>query len=663
MKLQKNLFAVILLISLILGTSSTIQARVMMSASISGFTMNILPVANFTVDDWYSNPNLWTITIINSADGKTVKRADVQIVITSGKYGTILDGTIRVVGPWTGHTFLTELPPGHPPVTINNTMMQDTNNVGGTEWSDKFEKEVLRIGFLPEGLYTMTFTLTGYYDDSKDRFDDEVDPISESFEIKNPLPPELITPVDNSVDVVTIPRFVWQRPQVTDLSSMNKTVEIYYTINVWRMFEPNGSVISEEDAINRIPIWTMSGLATEAIDFDPGSATEELINGRRYCWQVQGIDGTGRPISMQNEGKSDLWDFTVQFTPPVINEPTQFFPLQVNWSAAQAGGGTIYYRVRIADNIDFNNAYKEENLVMTSLICEPPFIRGNLYYIEVQATDEYGIAIGEPIVISFTVPSKNVFLRSPVNNSVLSTKTPVFAWTSGAFYFVVMIYEVDSDKVYRSSAIQGTTWIYDGEELSPGVTYTWNVSPADENGELVGKSSDRWRFTLSAHDQVTLIGPVNTSIDNIYPQFSWNEVQPPSDESAVNYTINIEDDGGATIHTATVSTTTFLYPQDAPQLSNTAKYLWNVTAEQDGQIIGNRSQNAYFITPISEAEAQAAMMEEITKMLKLILSQYPQFSGYENKILKSIADKMGVITPSQFKEYLNTYRIISVTEK
>jgi len=662
MKLLKNLFAVILLISLILGTSTTIQARVMMTASISGFTMDILPAANFTVDDWYSNPNLWTITITNSADGKTVKRADVQILITSGTYGTILDGKIRVVGPWTGHTFITELPSGESYI-INNTMIQNTNNVGGTEWSDKFEEDVIHFGSLPEGLYTMTFILTGYYDDSKDRFDDEVDPISESFEIKNPLPPELITPVDNSEDVVTIPRFVWQRPQVTDLSSMNKTVEIYYTINVWRMFEPNGSVISEENAINRIPIWTMSGLTTEAIDFDPGAATEELISGRRYCWQVQGIDGTGRPISMQKEGKSDLWDFTVQFTPPVINEPTQFFPLEVNWSAAQAGGGTIYYRIRIADNIDFNNAYKEEGLVMTSLISEPALIQGNIYYIEVQATDEYGIAIGEPVVISFTVPSEEVFLKSPENESVLSTKTPVFAWTSGAANFVVMIYEVDSDRVYRSSAIQGTTWLYDGEELNPGVTYTWNVFPADGNGELIGESSETWRFTLAEHDQVTLISPINTSIDNIYPEFSWNEVQPPSDASAVDYTIIIEDEEGSTIHTATVSTTTFTYPQDAPQLSNTTKYLWSVSAEQNGQIVGIRSQSAYFITPISEAEAEAAMMEEITRMVKLILSQYPQFSGYENKILESIADEMGVITPSQFKEYLNTYRIISVTEK
>ena len=88
-----------------------------------------------------------------------------------------------------------------------------------------------------------------------------------------------------------------------------------------------------------------------------------------------------------------------------------------------------------------------------------------------------------------------------------------------------------------------------------------------------------------------------------------------------------------------------------------------MAAEQNGQIVGSRSQSAYFITPISEAEAEAALMEEITKMVKLILSQYPQFSGYENKILESIADEMGVITPSQFKEYLNTYRIISISEK
>ena len=102
---------------------------------------------------------------------------------------------------------------------------------------------------------------------------------------------------------------------------MGKSIRIKYTISVWKMFEDDGSELDQETAITRIPIWSVRDLTRTEIDFDTGSAKEELVGGRQYCWQVQAFDYTDNPISQKNDGKSDVWQFTIKFTPLTINQP------------------------------------------------------------------------------------------------------------------------------------------------------------------------------------------------------------------------------------------------------------------------------------------------------------------------------------------------------
>ena len=115
--------AAVLTAVMVAAAPSPSTARVMMTGSVSGFGMNLLPTANFTLDDWFSNPNLWTISITNSADGKTIKRAELQIVFSSGTYGEILNGKLGVVGAGSRY-FISELAPGQS-YTINNTMIKN----------------------------------------------------------------------------------------------------------------------------------------------------------------------------------------------------------------------------------------------------------------------------------------------------------------------------------------------------------------------------------------------------------------------------------------------------------------------------------------------------------------------------------------------------------
>jgi len=667
MKLVKMLSAVALALTVLLVTPKIPQARVFMTGSVTGFGMDILPTANFTTDDWLNREGMFTITITNG-DVKTVKFAQILIDISSGVYGTVLSGKLTVVGPRAPHkAFITELRPGQS-FTVNNTMLnEDTEQMEGGDWSEEFKDEVLRVGSLPEGTYTMKFTLVGYYEKPDDPIEDEWE-IVHTIEIKNPTPPELITPVDMADDVVTIPRFAWQRPLVSDYSDINnRTIDIFYNITLWRMFGEDGSVLSEEDAIVRIPIWQVTGWNTESIDFDPGTAWEELVPGRKYCWQVQAVDGTGRPISNINEGKSDVWQFTCQFSPPVINEPLSFFPLGFSWTPAQAGGGMVYYRVKVADNPDFAGGYEMDGIVMTSFKYPndaPPLQLGTTYYIELQATDDSGIPIGEPSTISFTLPVSEVTLRSPADGSVVSSKTPRFAWDGTAPYYVVMVYDEQSDWNYISGPVEETSWTYDGEDLMPGKTYAWNVSPATEMGDPVGDSSDTWYFSIPPEGQVTLVSPVNEDVDSLFPTFVWNAVEPPGGQGTVQYNIIIEDENGGAIHSAAVTSTSYQYPQDAPALSNAARYYWSVNAELNNAEIGKRSERASFRTPLTEAGAAAtATMEDIGNMVLTVLADYPQFGDFENKVLVSISDETGPITPSAFMELFDTFKIVKVSEK
>ncbi|MFC1694475.1 hypothetical protein ACFL1R_13345, partial [Candidatus Latescibacterota bacterium] len=588
MKYLTKLSAAAVMLALLAGIPSAPQARVMMTGSVSGFGMNIMPTANFTVDDWFSNPGLWTITITNTGDQKTVKKAIIHINISSGRFGQILDGDLSVVGGGPKY-YLTEMSPGGV-FTINNTMLDEsTEQMSGGTWNDNFESEVLRIGYLPEGTYILTFTLSGNYglkeDGTKDEFDDAVSPLEivETIEIKNPSPPELMVPEDMSENVVTVPHFAWQRPQVSDFSNLTNPspIVIFYTLKVWKMFDERGTTLEEEDAITRIPIWEASDLMMESIDYDPGTANEELISGRKYCWQVQAHDGTGRPVSIINEGKSDVWQFTVMFMPPIISEQITFYPLSFNWSPAQAGGGVVQYRINIADNSEYTDAYREDGLVMTSFVYPqdaPPFQLGVLYYIEVQTTDELGITIGEAAETTFTIPTPEINLQSPADGSTISTETPNFSWQGNATYYVVIISAENSDWTFTSGSISEVSWIYDGEDFNLGTTYTWTVLPSNEMGDVISEGPDPWRFKLPDPDQMSLIAPIEDNVTTIYPLFEWKPLANREDED-ITYNFVLETADGTSVHTASMSNTTFQYPEEAPELGFAQMYFWSVNAE------------------------------------------------------------------------------------
>lgn len=669
MKIVKVLFILVLALSLLIGVPAVSRASVMMTAVVNQLGFDILPTAVFTVDDWLSNPNLWTVTIFNTAEGnKTVNRLVINFTVSNPVYGDIVVGSIRVIGE-SSRYFRPSLLPGES-YTVTNTMLNEqSDQVSTTGWSSAFVDESMRIGYLPEGTYTLSFAIDSegsWYGDRNDPVEMEV--IEEIIEIKNPEPPELITPEDNDDNVPDIPRFAWQEPQVTDLSqlkSVERTIGVTYTARLWKMFEDDGTTLAEEDAIVRVPIWEIEGLTSPAVDFDPGSSREELLSGRSYCWQVQAFDGTGRAVSITNDGKSDVWQFTIQFTSLVINEPVMFFPLRFTWTPAQGGSGVVLYDVFVADDPDFSGAYIERGLVTTSFTYPgnaPALNFGVNYSIKVQATDDSGIPMGEPVQMTITLPSIEVILSAPEDGAQSPTMTPAFQWQGDTEYYIVDLSESEGDWSYTSTAIQGTNWTYDGDELTYGATYSWFVSPADEFGDPVGESSESWTFIIPPEDQLTLISPVNTRIETVFPVFSWNRYAPATGDN-VEYRLIIRDDDGNTIHTEDVSSTTFTYPSSAQGLSYAARYNWSVVALIGGDEVGVRSEEAWLITPFVETEGEGVTITEVEEAIKLVLRDYPQFEDFLEKILSGIQGEGGPITPGQLLEIIDKYKIVNVTVK
>lgn len=661
MKLIKIFSVIILLLIMILGFSTMSQARVMMTAMVNRFNFDVLPTATFTVDDWLSNPNLWTLIIQGD---KKIINLQVEVSISSPQYPNIATGTISVIGT---KGFQAELLAGAP-FYLNNTMFNEgKGQVSGGDWSQEFVDKVMEIGYLPEGWYSLSFSIVnGTYSDGTPFTGDDLQIIEEEIEIKNPLPPELMTPEEDSDDVVSIPRFTWQRPVVTDLTMVNRTgIQILYTISLWKMFEDDGSILSEEEAITRIPIWIKENLLTEAVDFDPGSSREDLVSGRKYCWQVQAFDGLGRYISQTNEGKSDAWQFTVQFSPPSLNDPQTFFPLVVTWMPAQAGGSQVYYRLRIDEDPEFVNPYEETGIVMTSFTYPndaPPLQRGTVYYFEVQTTDDSDIPLGEPDQISFELPPVEVNLISLDNGIVSPSLKPAFSWTGNSQYYVVTVYDETGDRTYTSSGVMDTRWLYDGEPLRQGVSYIWNVTPTNQYGDPIGDTSETWSFTLPSQTQVSLVSPVNESLDTILPTFVWDEI-PPTPNRRVIYNLTIMDSEGNIVHQATATEAQYQYPPDAEPLRYASRYTWNIVAGIEGASATWESASAWFSTPFVVVEGETVTMEDVNEALKLVMSDFPEVAAFKDKILASISDESGPITPSQLIEILSTYKIVQVIVK
>ena len=160
MRRYLQLYLTVLIVAGFLATPVRTFARVTMFAHVNGMSFNILPASYLTVDDWLSNPNMWTVVVQNTPEGgKSVQSLTVRFTVTSPIWGEVIAGRLNIVG---AQGFKDVLEPGDPPFTVTNTMINNASREVSTDgFSDAFVDEVIRIGYMPEGLYTMTFEASG----------------------------------------------------------------------------------------------------------------------------------------------------------------------------------------------------------------------------------------------------------------------------------------------------------------------------------------------------------------------------------------------------------------------------------------------------------------------------------------------------------------------
>jgi hypothetical protein len=129
--------------------------------------------------------------------------------------------------------------------------------------------------------------------------------------------------------------------------------------------------------------------------------------------------------------------------------------------------------------------------------------------------------------------------------------------------------------------------------------------------------------------------------------------------------IEITTEAGAAVHSANVTATSYQYPQNAPALSYGTKYLWSVKAQRGGSDIGQRSSQAWFVTPFAATAAGGGepTFDEVGSAIKQVLADYPQFTPFKDMNVIRISDQSGPISPSQFLGLIDKYRIKSVTAK
>lgn len=582
--------------ALLLAQTGRAEARVAMTLSAPGLQWEVLPAATFSVDDWKNNPRLWSVTISNG-DTASYPYAFFRIQVSCSHYGEVLKGNTQIF----------EIPPQFT-VTKNNT---DFDALYDESKNEEFEDDAIALGVLPADTYDLTFQLW----DGNSRTSNRHEPTGTllaseglSIEITNPAPPVLVVPADGS-STTLFPTFQWDMSAVrmhpvwassAKLAAATvRRLRVTYTLRLYRGFDRQGVGIPAETAIAQDPVWEKAVENGNSALFSAAEASENLIPGGKYYWYVYAEDEAGYPVG-GSDGKSQVWSFTVQFTPPTLTYPTggeeiRVLPPTFTWTKAIAGGAGVYYQLTLGGDSGYGTPYEPEPIVGASHAYPqdratlPP---GTLHYWKLQTMDAYDHRLGPEQQETFMTPRLEPI--APMHRKA-STLTPSLVWKP---YWKVSSYEVTlrdqfDDEVWTKT-VYGSQARYDGPPLSASRPYKWSIHARGDDGALLGVPSAEAPFTTPAADEahVVLIRPTDAVVDDLMPAFQWEALA-----GATEYVITVQDDQGTTLHEGSTADTLYDYPSGAAGLAYDATCRWSVHALKDSVAWGNPSEIATFYTP------------------------------------------------------------------
>lgn len=353
------------------------------------------------------------------------------------------------------------------------------------------------------GDYTVTPTKSGY----------SFNPISRTFsniqgnETQNfiaslaiPDAPQLLTPVNNSINVNTAVVLSWS------VSPRAQT----YNLQVSR----NASFTNL--VINRINILSTS------------FSVIDLLPGVTYYWRVSATNNSG------TSAWSSIWNFTTLQTlttppslvTPVNNSVNVSLNPTLTWSSTL---GADSYTLQVSTTSNFNSIVYQMSGITQNYAQVPSLLPNTKYYWRVNASNST-TTTGWSEIWNFTtlpnVPGAPTLI-SPQNNSIDMELTQTLKWNavSGASTYNLQV-SLDpnfSGLIASQAGLTNTSYTLTG--LNYSTKYYWKVNATNIAGN--GPWSEVWSFTTMApipNPPIIISPPNNATNVSRSPLLTWSSV-------------------------------------------------------------------------------------------------------------------------------------------
>lgn len=551
--------------SMVCGSSITISAFILQAR------------ADFILNDLQSTPGIMRAMFTNST-------------------GSPIDYTVEVklVGP-RGNTILSGRSKNTKTIAANSTAWMDNTTYRQEDMSGTVDKsiytKVMQSGRLDAGTYL--YSLKVYPANNPSDYDEK----SDSITITNPSAPSLIDPVDAKLPaaVAGSKTFRWSAPTFRD------GVSVSYIFSIYDMKADQ----TRESAVAVTPIYTKKGITDSYLAY-PADAPA-FTPGKKYAWRVRAVQDINNATvgATQNDGKSDIAEFTVQdYEPPILQNVlmSSFGQTRSIQAMFTSLPNAAYYQVEFSSTQGFSDkrSIKATDTTITVGPEQFPMDYNTTYYWRVQAFDDNNKSIaGYSSTGSFLTPAfgETPTLKSPVDIELLNM-APAFSWsavTDSDQY--ILEWATDAGFQYKvSQTLDGTTtsWTPDSSaaQFVFNKKYYWRVK-AKKNGKDWGQTPLSAWFIISNRFSPVLTMPVNSETLSQFPTFTWTPVN-----EADGYTLEISSDAGFSrkyTYEVDGASPRFTFNESTtPELSYNLTYYWRVIATRNDKAWGDPSGSAWF---------------------------------------------------------------------
>jgi hypothetical protein len=325
----------------------------------------------------------------------------------------------------------------------------------------------------------------------------------------------LIYPINNAVNVPTLPTFTWQA------STDSQPVD-YYRLEV----SGNGSFTSM--------IYTSESLS-DTTTTHTLPENNELVNGFTYFWRVIAINDIGESVN------NTIFSFIVEVLPPgnvtllaPLNNATDVSLTPIfKWQEPSSGGMPAIYQVQISENIDFDPYVINQaiNYPMAEFIlpAEMALAFDNTYFWRVITSNTGGTAPAPYQTWQFTTINRvpyPVVLLTPINHATEIVVEPTFTWEESTCIITgYYLYLSTSSNPFNPEEPETNRIVISKEYTSWTATtvleyetvYYWTVVAYNTVG--IGGVNSPWMFTTEEKVSVDDIDalPLVTGLIGNYP--------------------------------------------------------------------------------------------------------------------------------------------------